>query len=150
MANSVFGLPDPQTPNTTHELQMLNSIPHFDKSGANLDPFFICSDLKMEPSSLISTEKKLCIASEFFSLETFLPKMNKGSSAKDEESELDFDKQFCKFSDFSDNEENEMMLDFIRLKPINGQQIGGIYTPLDRKYTRSNSLFDDEQMIPQS
>ena len=39
------------------------------------------------------------------------------------------------------------MLDFIRLKPINGNTIGGIFTPFERKYTRSNSLFEDESII---
>lgn len=35
------------------------------------------------------------------------------------------------------------MLDFIHLRPINGQEVGGIYTNSNRYACRSNSLFDE-------
>ena len=36
------------------------------------------------------------------------------------------------------------MLDFIHLRPINGQEIGGIYTGSNRYACRANSFFDDK------
>jgi len=36
-----------------------------------------------------------------------------------------------------------MMLDFIHLRPTNGQEVGGIYTSSNRYACRANSLFDD-------
>jgi len=36
-----------------------------------------------------------------------------------------------------------MMLDFIHLRPINGQEVGGIYTTPNRYACRANSLFED-------
>ena len=75
----------------------------------------------------------------------------------DVDKEMDFDQEDHDLggaSDFSNEDDRQMMLDFVRLKPTNEEDVGGIYRPRERlvhsRLVHLDKSRDDQELVQTS
>lgn len=76
---------------------------------------------------------------QLHSINNFNPAVSECLSEKDDLDKLDYEIDYDIRSEFSNDEDREMMADFLHLRPVNGQELGGTYQPRRNITTCTNN-----------